>query len=332
MERYTLDMVRVFYKLSGQKTSVISRLFETSLKEYAWITPVMVNTKFMTGRMRDFYVDARLPGLKRRYGVDVLIGNCRSGSADIICCGGTHRGYVQSLGRAPSFYDRMIISMEQKGFDRAKHIVAHSKFIRDEIVELYGADPAKVTVLYPPTHFSPAEDPDPSRFQLSPQTVNFLFVSSSHQRKGFDLLEDFFEKTDLPVRLYVVGRDLPKDKKYKNIEYLGFFEDISSVYPSFDYSVLASSYEPFGLAPVESLMCGTPVLIAENLGCSEIIPEDLRITFERTPESFSHAVNQAVLEKTLRKEKMKNDSARIRSLFDTEEAHFATIYSMIKSM
>jgi glycosyltransferase involved in cell wall biosynthesis len=203
-------------------------------------------------------------------------------------------------------------------------------------VNLYGTDPAKVTVLYPPTQFDfekaerSAKAPKP--FTLDSGSVNFLFVSSSHQRKGFDLLEPFFESTDLPVKLYVAGRDLPKGRNYRNIEYLGYFEDIYSVYPHFDYSVLASSYEPFGLAPVESLVCGTPVVIAENLGCSEIIPEDLKITFKRTEKSLEEAVRQAVRERDARKRSAAENKDRIRALFNTGDAHFGEILRIAEKL
>ena len=40
-----------------------------------------------------------------------------------------------------------------------------------------------------------------------------------------------------------------------------------------DVVVYPSAHEVFGLVPLESLMCGTPVIVADDCGCGEIIRE-----------------------------------------------------------
>ena len=60
----------------------------------------------------------------------------------------------------------------------------------------------------------------------------------------------------------VAGR--PIDETGPNIHYLGYRSDIEDVYRAVDFTILASTYEPFGLVGVESVLCGTPVLVADG--------------------------------------------------------------------
>ncbi|MFQ7481019.1 MAG: glycosyltransferase [Parasutterella excrementihominis] len=43
--------------------------------------------------------------------------------------------------------------------------------------------------------------------------------------------------------------------------------------------MLASTYEPFGLVPIESLCMGVPVVISENLGCKDYISPEVKEEF-----------------------------------------------------
>ena len=113
--------------------------------------------------------------------------------------------------------------------------------------------------------------------QLKDKTT-FLFVSSSHARKGFKLLEKYFENTDLPIALAVAGRPISR-KDYKNICYVGYEKNMAALYAQTDFSILASIYEPFGLVPIESLCMGVPVAISENLGCKDYISKAVKEEF-----------------------------------------------------
>ncbi len=59
--------------------------------------------------------------------------------------------------------------------------------------------------------------------------------------------------------------------------------------------MVASVYEPFGLVGVESVMCGTPLVIADNVGAAETVTGDARIVFSRqSPGSFGQAIQDAL--------------------------------------
>jgi glycosyltransferase involved in cell wall biosynthesis len=81
----------------------------------------------------------------------------------------------------------------------------------------------------------------------------------------------------------------------RNVRHLGYRSDIENVYRAVDFTVLASLYEPFGLVGVESVLCGTPVLLADDAGCAEVIHAPAQIAFTvARPETLARAVAQAL--------------------------------------
>jgi len=55
-----------------------------------------------------------------------------------------------------------------------------------------------------------------------------------------------------------------------HVRYVGYVENLSALYSIVDYTVLPSRYEPFGLTVVESLHCGTSVLVTRQVGCGTL--------------------------------------------------------------
>jgi glycosyltransferase involved in cell wall biosynthesis len=121
----------------------------------------------------------------------------------------------------------------------------------------------------------------------------FLLASTGHKRKGLDRLVEFFARTELPATLVVAGRAMQGTAK--NVRHLGYRSDIENVYRAVDFTVMASLYEPFGLVGVESVLSGTPVLLAEGAGCAEVIHEPAQLPFSLArPGSLDDAVALAV--------------------------------------
>jgi glycosyltransferase involved in cell wall biosynthesis len=154
--------------------------------------------------------------------------------------------------------------------------------------------------VYPPVSeekFSLVDEAERQRLRdelgFSRDRVTFVFPSSSHKRKGYPLLEAFFSKTTLPVQLAVIGR--PVSSTSPNFRYLGYRKDIENVYRAADYTILASHYEPFGLIGVESVLCGTPAVLASNIACTEVISDEGAPTFNvNDPATLARTIEAAV--------------------------------------
>jgi glycosyltransferase involved in cell wall biosynthesis len=305
IERYALTVVRGLHA-AGVRPVVIAKAFDASLPEYGWVEPLRVNVAWVPGKLRDLVFDRRIRALKRRHGLFPLIACNQTGAADIAICGSTHPGFLQAMDQAERRSDRWKIALEHAHLTNSAVIVAHSQRMADEVQRFHGIAAAKIRLLYPPVdgeRFSTVDDTARAALRaelgLAPGRTAFLLASTGHKRKGLDLLVDFFRRTTLPVDLVVAGRQRPAEAQAPNIRSLGYRRDIENVYRAVDYTVMASRYEPFGLVGVESLLCGTPVLCAQGVGCAEVLREPAQIPFrldtdDSDRDGFAAAVATAV--------------------------------------
>ena len=283
IERYAMTLVRGLHQRGVQPT-LIAKAFDTALPEYRWVTPIHTSVKAAPGKLRDLFFDWRIGRVKRRLGLFPLIGCNQTRWSDIGICGGTHPGFLDAMGERATLNDRWKIGLERAHLQNAQTIVAHSMRMRDEVVRHYGIDPAKIVLLYPPVdgeRFSPVDAPARARLRaelgLPEDRAVFLLASTGHKRKGLDRLVEFFAHTALPATLVVAGRAMHGSAP--NVRHLGYRSDLENVYRAVDFTVMASLYEPFGLVGVESVLCGTPVLLAGNAGCAEVINERAQLPF-----------------------------------------------------
>lgn len=213
----------------------------------------------------------------RHYDFSLSLG--RTSHQQYVLSPGNHLGYLRNLGRrANSLSDYEQIRLDRRSFERSKLIFAASKMMRNEVIELYGIAPEKVKVIYPPLNtnrFQPSDEGERQQIRLKlgwrPDHQYFLFSSLGHKRKGLPLLLQLFEKLKgTNKHLMIIGSpevksDLP------NVHYLGFFDDPRKFYVAADALVHPSVYEPYGQIVAEALQSGTPVIISDQVGASELV-------------------------------------------------------------
>ena len=283
LERYAMDLVRGL-AAHEVKPAFFARRFDESLPERQLVDAHRINVSFLPGKLRDTWFSWRLREQRRVAGVDVLIGCNRVDSSEIAICGGTHRGFLNAIGRVPTWSDRMQIALETRQYEQASVVVAHSLQMRDELRTLYGISDAKIRVLFPPVdsaRFAPCDDTARialrKRFGFADHEIVLLFPSGSHERKGLPLIEAALRDLDLPVVVAVAGR--PPESTSRHVRYMGYVKDIEAGYRAADFTILASKYEPFGLVCIESVMCGTPVIFSSNIGCCDAIADHAKFLF-----------------------------------------------------
>ena len=299
IERYAVTLVRGLHAL-GVRPTVIAKAFDTTLPEYAWVDALPVRMTGVPSKLRDLYFDWRIRRYKQRRDLGPLIACNQTAAADIAICGSTHPGYLAAMGQSAGRSDGWKIALEHAHLVNSQFIVAHSQRMADEVQRFHGIASGKIRLMYPPVdaeRFSPVVDAERERLRaelnLPADKAVFLLASTGHRRKGLDLLAGFFAKTDLPVCLVVAGR--PIDIAAPHIRYLGYRSDIENVFRAVDFTMLASLYEPFGLVGVESVLCGTPIVAADNVGCAEVIraPGQYAFSLDHT-ESLGEAIGRAV--------------------------------------
>ena len=236
---------------------------------------------------------------------DLSLSLTRTFAADIAIVGGVHpastiadKGKRHILKR---FHDKIEMAFERAMFNRVPFVVAHSKSIAEDIIEYYpNMDASKISVLYPPvdTEFFRKMNPHDKNltskeYALNREKIHLLFPSTGHKRKGFAELLAAFRRLD-PARyqLLVTGESLRNFSDIpENVRYLGYITNLSHLYSVVDYTILPSHYEPFGLAVIESLECGTPVIVTKNVGAAELLSEKEAVILpDNQPDTILHAI------------------------------------------
>jgi alpha-1,6-mannosyltransferase len=104
------------------------------------------------------------------------------------------------------------------------------------------------------------------------------------------------------------------------IDFTGFISDrraVAGLLASADVTLAPGPHETFGLAALESLACGTPVVVSRTSALTEIITADSGASAANHPEAIAHAVRAIVS----RPERHRRSSARRRAeMFTWERA------------
>ena len=304
MESYMLALIRGFQD-QGDEVHVHTYDADLALAQRLGCRIHKSRPFLLPRRWKKYYFLARCNRNFDRSRYDLSLALTRTGAADIAVVGGIHPASVARRGRAGHilrrWHDRMETRFEAAMFARTSVILAHSRGLAGEIGAWYpGADQDKITVCYPPIDtdfFKPAPDSRMTairdRYGIAADRLTLLFPSRGHRRKGLAELVQAFSLLD-PSRfeLLVAGERMRGFGRIPgHVRYLGHIDNLSDLYSAVDYTVLPSHYEPFGLAVVESLHCGTPVLVSRQVGAAELLgPAEGVVIDEVTPQALVPAI------------------------------------------
>lgn len=319
MGRYVQDLTDGLLQL-GFKPVIFTKKIDRTLPNADKVEFVHINCKWLPSKLRDYYYNSRLGTLRRKHGIDVMISCNRNTHSDIAVCGGTHLGYLRAMNQEPGFFDRKMIELEKAYYARSGLVVAHSNGMYEELLELYGLSSSKCETIYPPVSerlFSCGSPAGAADLEKSPDRYYFVIPSAgNHAFKGLDLLTTYFERTQLPVTLWVAGRPIPSESA--KVRHIGFRKDMPDVYRRADFTILSSRYEPFGLVGIESVACGTPVVLSGKVCSGEVIDEAAKTVFDvRSFESFESAVKQAI--ERFGRKKLENPARYLHVTTSTKE-------------
>jgi glycosyltransferase involved in cell wall biosynthesis len=172
--------------------------------------------------------------------------------------------------------------------DRPDYLIANSDYTKKRIKKYYGRE---AEVIYPPVVI--AENMQ----KIDAVPHYFLIVSRLSVDKKIDAVIEAFNKLELPLVIVGVGAQ----KKYlesianKNIKFWGFQADekLPQIY-SGARGFIFSSVDDFGIAPVEAMSFGVPVLAIKKGGIREIVLEGITGEFfdAATPEVIADGVRR----------------------------------------
>lgn len=200
--------------------------------------------------------------------------------------------YLSSPARAAqnfSLFHRAMLGVERRLFAHPGllRVIANSRQVREEIIRLYGVDPARLRVIYnglDRQRFQPL-DPDTAaalrqRLGAPPDSPVVLFVGSGFERKGLPyLLQAFGSLKDKTGHLWVVGkgnlalyRQAAKGLGVADrVKFWGPVTETAPFYQAATVLALPTIYDPCSNVVLEALACGLPAVTTAANGAAEFI-------------------------------------------------------------
>lgn len=187
--------------------------------------------------------------------------------------------------------------MRQYDFDAAQrvdHFIANSKEVEGRIKKFYRRD---ATVIYPPVSL-PAE----AKTKNKEANDYYFIVSRIVGAKGIDMAIEAARKLGFKLKIagasagYYTGLKDMQETAPDNVEFLGRVsdEELVNLYAGAKAFIATATDEDFGITPVESMLCGTPVIAYYGGGFKETVIEGKTGVFfrESNPDSLAAAVKQ----------------------------------------
>ncbi len=234
-----------------------------------------INLKLIPKPVRNFFFDKKLKKVLNRNEYDFILSLERTSRQYHVIAPSTHKGYLVAKNHFYyDFVDMLQVYLDKKAFSSAKRVYACSEMIKAETIAYYGIKPSHVKVLYPPVNLekfnmSLSKEDAQKRYGLSKENKYFLLVSTSHKRKGLDILLEVFKELPSNHILLVAGTDF--DAPRENIKSLGFIKDIEHLYRAVDFLLHPAVYEPFGQIVTEAFASHVPVIISSKVGAKELV-------------------------------------------------------------
>jgi len=215
----------------------------------------------------------------------------------------------------------------------AAHIIVPSANTKQDIVDHYGIDPDKVTVIYPglsPLFTSPAMGgslPAPVVVKKYNLPTNYLlFLGSIEPRKNIIAVIEAFEqaapKLPAPYTLVIAGAAgwnnssiyarAAASPLHDRISFIGYVkpEEKYGLISGATIFIFPSLYEGFGFPVLEACAAGVPVITSNRSSLPEIMGGVATLIDPHRPEEIAVAIINLVRSPALRDEKIKKGRAR----------------------
>ena len=209
---------------------------------------------------------------------------------------------------------------------KADLIITVSESSKRDIIEFYGVDPDKITVIplgVDTGLFKPKDDElhhSMIRRKYTGQDVPFvLYVGKFSRRRNIPSLIKAFislkREKSIPHKLLLVGTDIKGDPIKRLIRDEHLEKDIIHIhhtshkelvflYQACDLFIYPSSYEGFGIPVLEAMACGVPVITLRNTAFMEFANGVAYLANDGTPGILSDAIGRVLCDESM-KERMR---------------------------
>ena len=191
-----------------------------------------------------------------------------------------HGTDITLVGRDPSYF-----SLTKFSIERSDRVTAVSEFLRKETYRTFGCDGCEVLVIpnfVNPEEYYPAPDPA-TRCKLAPADHRVLVHVSNFRpvKRLLDVVRIFAGvRKELKAKLILVGDGPDSDAAQReaanlgvkrDVRFFGRVDDVADLLRGADLFLLPSETESFGLAALEAMACGVPVVASDAGGIPEVV-------------------------------------------------------------
>lgn len=206
---------------------------------------------------------------------------------------------------------------------RATRVLADSLATKNDLCELLGAPPEKITVMYGgvDARFQPVREPQrlaALRVKYRLGTEPFILgLGTIQPRKNYRRLIQAFSnlKPRMPdLKLIIAGgKGWLYDDIFAEVERLGLKdqvlfpglvddEDLPALYSAAELMAYPSLYEGFGLPVLEAMACGTPVVTSNVSSLPEVSGEAALLVNPTDVEAITEAMRRLLQDADLRRQ------------------------------
>ncbi|MEI8121723.1 MAG: glycosyltransferase family 4 protein [bacterium] len=245
--------------------------------------------------------------------------------------------------RSGGAVNRSIFEIEKLGMEAADHVIAVSHYTRNLILEQYGIDPGKVSVVHNAVSQRQVGKAYHVPRRHTKKTV--LFLGRITAQKGPDYFIEAAARVleKAPDVVFVMagsGDMLPRMiervgelRLGRNFHFTGFLNghDVERMYAMSDLYVMPSVSEPFGLSPLEAMVYDVPVILSKQAGVNEILPNAMTVDFWDV-DDIANKILAVLKYPALTREMLRNSRKALQSIrWEVAAERIQQIYNKLLS-
>lgn len=210
--------------------------------------------------------------------------------------------HATEFDRSGELVNQRVYDIERRGMHAATRVACVSEYTRRLCVQRYAADARKTRVVYNGIDVDENQPQVGSQIEAKDKIVLFLgritmqkgpeyFIGAA--KRVLEVIEDVkfvvAGSGDMATRMIEQAAQMGIGHK---VLFTGFLRgrDVQRVFEMADLFVMPSVSEPFGIAPLEAIAAGTPVIISKQSGVSEVLTHALKVDFWDTEEMANKIV------------------------------------------
>lgn len=347
MEGYGYYIEEIFSRVAlnhpeHQFYFLFDRPFDQRFIYTANVHPVIIKPQARFPLAWDIWYNLMLPGFLRKIKADVFVspdGFCSLRTKVPQCL------VVHDLAflHHPEFISKSHLRYYQKNTSRflkkAKIIATVSEYSKQDIVEQYKIDPAKIHITYnaPNALFQqlPYEEKDQIKAKYSAGCEYFIYTGSIHPRKNpINLLKAFsrFKKRQQSnMKLVFAGRLAWKTDEFtkllstfrfrNDVILTGYLDknELAKLVASAYALVYPSFFEGFGVPPLEALQCAVPAIVSNNSAMPEVGGDAYLYIDPEKPDDIAEKLMLIYKDEELRGRLIENGKRRLQ-MFSWDES------------